>query len=534
MSDFDLVIVGAGAAGGAIARELANSGLRILCLEQGDFPKVNQYPSTGSDWEIIKNTSSHVSPNVRKLSADYPINDAESPISIANFNAVGGSTVLFSGHFPRLHPSDFRVKTLDGVADDWPISYKDLEPYYEKNSTYVAVSGLEGDPAYPQIKHLQPPVPIGKMSEKLATGFNKLQWHWWPSYSAIATKEFNNQNACINLGPCNTGCPQGAKSSSDVTYWTQDVLKKVTLSTNSRVKDVAVDSSGNVTGVNYFDVDGNVVFVSAKRVVLACNGVGTPRLLLNSKSPKHPNGLGNSSGFVGKNLMLHPVGYVEGFFEEHLSSNIGPQGCAIFSQEFYETDESRGFKRGYTMQVLRGPGVLESVQSLVARRKIGWGASHYKDFAELHNHSAHISVIVEDLPEFNNRVELDPHLKDSNGIPAPKIFYELGENSRSMLAHGLQKGRELMLAAGATKTSAFGPVRDTGWHLMGTARMGNDPRNSVVNGWGVSHDCNNLYIADSSVFVTSGGVNPAATIEAFALRVAERILEDSRSNGGLV
>ena len=529
MSDFDLLIVGAGASGGAIAHQLANSGLKILCLEQGDFPSPAEYPSTKSDWEFQKKRSFHISPNVRKLPSDYPINDSNSPISIANFNAVGGSTILFSGHFPRLHPSDFRVKTLDGVAEDWPISYQDLEPYYERNSRFVAVGGLEGDPAYPQIKNLQPPVPLGIMGEQLATGFNKLNWHWWPSYSAIATKEFGHQNSCINLGPCNTGCPQGAKSSADITYWTRDVLKQVKLLTKSRVKEIVVSPEGAVIGANYFNSEGQQIFVSARRVVIACNGVGTPRLLLNSKSSSYPRGLANSSGYVGRNLMLHPVGYVEGFFDKDLASNVGPQGCSIYSHEFYETDAGRGFKRGYTMQVLRGPGVIESVQSLLSRKLIGWGKNHYKDFLKMYNRSAHISIIVEDLPEFNNRVELDPNLKDSNGIPSPKIFYSLGENSKLMLAHGLQKGRELMIAAGASRTSAFGPVRETGWHLMGTARMGDNPSNSVVNGWGISHDCKNLYIADSSVFVTSGGVNPASTIEAFALRVSDRILMDFKN-----
>ena len=531
MFDFDLIIVGAGAAGGAIARKLSNSGLKILCLEQGDFVNPTDFPSTKTNWETFKRSTSHVSPNIRKLQADYPINDSESPIAIANFNAVGGSTILFSGHFPRMHPSDFRVKSIDGVADDWPISYNDLEPYYEKNSEYVAVAGLEGDPAYPQIRNLQPPVPIGKMSEKLADGFNKLNWHWWPSYSAIATKDFNEQNACINLGPCNLGCPQGAKSSSDITYWTKEVRSKVELRTKSRVKEITVNSDGEVNGAIYFDSSGSQIFVSARKVVLACNGVGTPRILLNSKSKNHPTGLANSSGYVGRNLMLHPVGYVEGFFEEDLASKTGPQGCAIYSHEFYESDQSRGFKRGYTMQVLRGPGVLESVQSLVARKAIGWGENHYSEFHKLYNHSAHISIIVEDLPEFRNRVELDSSLKDSNGIPAPKIIYELGENSKAILAHGLNKGREVMKAAGAIKTSAFGPVRETGWHLMGTARMGENPVTSVVNKWGQSHDCKNLYIADSSVFVTSGGVNPAATIQAFALLVADHLIDDFKLEG---
>ena len=175
------------------------------------------------------------------------------------------------------------------------------------------------------------------------------------------------------------------------------------------------------------------------------------------------------------------------------------------------------------MQILRGPGPIETALSGIARREIPWGVDHHRAFARRFGRTIGIGIIVEDLPELHNTVTLDETLVDSNGIPAPKITYKLSENSKKMLVHGLTKGKEVMQASGSSSNSAFGPVRNTGWHLMGTARMGTDPKNSVVNEWGRSHDVNNLFIVDSSIFVTSSGVNPVSTMQALSLYIADTI-----------
>lgn len=523
--DADVLVIGAGASGAAVSWRLASLGFSVLCVEQGDFQLPSEYPSSTSKWELRKLSSHSPFPNVRRGEADYPVNDSDSPISIANFNAVGGSTILYSGHFPRMHPSDFRVKTLDGVAEDWPIAYSDLEPYFELNDRMMGISGLEGDPAYPPISGLLPPVPMGAVGEKLARGYNKLGWHWWPSYAAIATRPHGNRAPCINLGPCNTGCAQSAKSSVDVTYWPIALSLGVQLMTKTRVLKIVTDDDGTAIGVNVRLPDNTQSILNAKRVVLACNGVGTPRLLLNSATRQHPTGLANSSDMVGRNLMLHPLGYVEGLFEEDLQSHMGPQGCCIASHEFYETRLENEFVRGYSMQVLRGPAPLETALSGVLRREINWGETHHDGFDRRFGHIASLATIIEDLPELDNRVTLDPELTDSDGVPAPKVTYRISDNSKKMLSQAIQNGRTLMKEAGAIRTYGFGPVRETGWHLMGTAKMGDDPSNSVVNSNGETHDVPHLYVADSSVFVTSGGVNPTSTLQAVALRIADAIAE---------
>jgi len=317
----------------------------------------------------------------------------------------------------------------------------------------------------------------------------------------------------------------GAKASIDVTYWPLAIKNGVEIRTHSRVSRVAVDDQGAVCGVEYFDPDGVKRSLASKVVVMACNGVGTPRILLNSSSEKFPQGLANSSGLVGKNLMLHPLGYAEGLFDEQLNSHLGPQGCSIYSHEFYETNQENNFFRGSTLHALRGPGPLETAINGISRREIKWGSSFYGDFDKRFGRTANIAVIVEDLPEEHNSVQLSETLKDRNGIPAPKVNYKLSDNSKKILSHGLNSAKKVLEAAGATKIYAFGPVRNTGWHLMGTAKMGEDSNRSVVNSYGQSHDHSNLFIADSSIFVTSGAVNPMSTLQAVALRVADGITD---------
>src|SRR6202050_2344729 len=189
----DVLIIGAGASGAAVAWSLADTKMHILCLDQGGWMSQAEYPSTGRDWEARFYGDYSPSPNIRARPEDYPINDDHSPIKVVNFNAVGGSTVMYTAHYPRLHPSDFRVRTLDGVADDWPIDYATLEPFFAENDRMTGVSGLAGDPAYPAHTPPMPPLPLGKTGARFARALNGLGWHWWPSDSAVATTDYDGR-----------------------------------------------------------------------------------------------------------------------------------------------------------------------------------------------------------------------------------------------------------------------------------------------------------------------------------------------------
>ena len=212
-----------------------------------------------------------------------------------------------------------------------------------------------------------------------------------------------------------------------------------------------------------------------------------------------------------------------------LDSYKGPIGNAIMSHQHYETDESRGFVRGYQMQVVRQSGPLrEALGGFVADR-VPWGAGHHRVFAERFNHQISLGVMGEDLPETINEVALDPDLTDAHGVPAPLVRYRLSDNSRRMLLHGVASARAALEAAGATATTALNPLRPSGWHLLGTCRMGDKPYASVVDGYGRAWDVPNLFLVDGSVFVTSAAVNPTSTIQALALRAADYIKREGRN-----
>ena len=517
-----VLIIGAGASGAAFAWSIADAGMSVLCLEQGPWTNPKDFPSNGMDWEERAMGEWATDPNVRKLPTDYPLNLKDSPITPVMYNAVGGSTILWAAHFPRLKPKDFTVKTDDGVGDDWPIDYDTLDPFFALNDRMMGVSGLAGDPSYPYHEPPLPPLAFGNVGNTLASGFEKLGWHWWPSESAIISRDYEGREACINLGGCVTGCSHGAKASTDITYWPTAQRKGVQVRTGSRVKEITLREDGMADGVLYYDEHGTLQEQKAEMVVLACNGIGTPRLLLNSKSERYPDGLANSSGLVGKNLMFHPYGMVNGVFGEPLSRS-GPSGCALWSHEFIETDRSRGFVRGYSFQAVRGFAPVQTALRGAGRGRLSWGEGHHESYEQLFDHMVSMVLGGEDLPEESNTVTLDPELTDSNGIPAPKISYTLSENSQKMMNHAVEKGQEALKAAGAVDTYGEPQMRNSGWHLLGTARMGYDPVTSVVNEWGRSHDVKNLFVIDGSIFVTAGAVNPTSTIQALALYVADSI-----------
>lgn len=522
---YDVLIIGAGASGLASGWYLSDKGLNVAIFEQGERLSSNSIISLEEGGEIQKTKNLNPNPNIRNANSDYKINCSNSPIDIANFNGIGGSTVLFSAHYPRFHNEDFNVFSLDKVAVDWPIKYKDLRPFYELNEFHTGLSGLEGDPMYPDVKPSMPPVPLGPMGRQLARGFHSLNWHWWPAYSAINTIPYDERPKDTFVRPSNMGDFTGSRGSTENTFLPKAISKGIHIKDKCQVISLIPDETRNlITSIKYINSIGKLCSCRAKVIVIAASGIGTPRLLLSCKSSKYPNGICNSSDQVGRNLMLHPLGYVEGKFSFNLYSNLGPQGCCLLSQEFYNSDANRGFLRGYTFQAIRGPLPIESGINLLNSRQIQLGKNFVNQFLKNYNHTAHLAVITEDLPESHNRVILDSNNTSDEMLSGVRVNYKLSENTKKMLIHGLGNGRKILKKAGAISTSAFGPIRSTGWHTMGTCRMGKDPKNSVVNQDGKTHDFENLFIVDASIFPTSSSVNPAATIQALSLYISEKIV----------
>ncbi|NDK91237.1 GMC family oxidoreductase [Gordonia desulfuricans] len=524
MEHVDVVIVGAGASGGVAAAALASRGFGVVCLEQGHWPDRADYPGQRITYELEARKQWSASPNVRGRVEDYPIDDSESAIAPLMFAGVGGSTVLYAGDWPRLVPSDFRVRSLDGVADDWPISYADLLPFYERTDIAFGASGVGGDPAYPGgAEPPLPPLPIGEIGHKMARAHDELGWHWWPATQAVLSAPYKGRTPCVQFGACMQGCPEGAKASTDLTHWPDAVARGARLLTGARVSRILTNSSGLATGVEYVDPDGRWHSIGADAVILAANAIGTARILLNSSSAQHPDGLANSSGLVGKRLMVHPFANVTGYFADDLESWQGHVGAKITSYQFYETSSDRDFVRGAKWSLAPTGGPLNAAMPTRAGEN-NWGPGHHQHVRRHLGRSISWGIFGEDLPDEANRVTIDARLCDSSGIPAPKLTYAVSENSRRLLDFHIARASESLRAAGATDIATESLMRYSGWHLLGTARMGTDPATSVVDQYGRCHDVPNLHIIDGSVFVTSGGVNPTSTIVALALRSVEHMI----------
>ncbi len=322
---------------------------------------------------------------------------------------------------------------------------------------------------------------------------------------------YDGRAACNHCGPCLIGCINRAKSSTDVTYWPKAIAASVDLRSGCIAQAVVIEA-GRATGVSYRDLDGREHWQPAGHVVVAGNGIGTARLLLAS---------GLDSPALGRNLMYHPAAYLRGMFHEELDGPVGPVGCAIYSHEFYETDARRGFKRGIHLQATRENALL--VQAM--RLQPAWGREGHIKLREEFRHSIVVLVQAEDLPEARNRVSLTSEVA-ADGLPGVRLDYKVSAHSRQSLDFGMARGEEMLRAAGAYRVERLALAPMTGWHLLGTARMGSDPATSVTDGRGRCHDVPNLLVADGSLFTTVGAVNPGSTIGALALKIADDLAGD--------
>jgi choline dehydrogenase-like flavoprotein len=524
----DVLIIGAGAGGGAVAKHISDVGIRVTCLEQGDWVHPLEHPHFHEEWEIERERSWAFEPNKRQLPEDYPTTGNTTPYM---FSGVGGSTLHYAGAWPRFKPIDFRKGTEHGLEGtiDWPIGYEDLAPYYELNDATIGVSRFTGDPGNPdKTPGHAPALPAGKLGLKMAKAFQSLGWHWWPADNAVLSRPLNGRLPCNACGPCLAGCPRGSIASTDVSYWPQAIRNGADLRVNARVERIDT-SNGRATGATYIDrITGERRQVKAGIVVVAANAIGTPRLLLMSAQNGHPDGLANSNGMVGRHLMFHSWSFEDFWFDEPIEDFKGNLPAVLYSQSFYDTSAERDYVNGFSLQVGRANGSAYTAMGTTSGNMSPWGAGHRKHFAE--HFGRHILVYVqgEDLPVASNRVTLDPGVKDSSGLPAPAVHYDLHANDERLIEFGRQRAIEAGQAAGGVtdhSSTGIGGVGGPppGWHIMGTCRMGNTPEDSVTNQWNQTWDVPNLFIADASSLPTSAAVNPTSTVQAVALRCADYI-----------
>ena len=231
------------------ARHLAEAGFKVVCLEQGGWENASDFPGDKLEWELVADAQWSPNPNTRQHPADYPLEVSGSPITPVMYNAVGGSTIHFCAQWVRLRPQDYKLRTLHGIADDWPVSYEEMKPYYERIDQEMQISGMAGDPNYPPgPPPLLPPLPIGPIGRRAAEGMNELNWHWWPAAHAIRSEDVGSLAGCKRTGTCMWGCPAGAKSSTDTTMWPQALAHGAKLVTGARVREITTNGNGLATG----------------------------------------------------------------------------------------------------------------------------------------------------------------------------------------------------------------------------------------------------------------------------------------------
>lgn len=522
----DVLIIGSGATGSLASLVLAKAGLNVICLEQGGWVEPRDHPHDKPDWQWQRRTRWNADVNVRRNADDFPVESDSSQVLM--WNGVGGSTNVYGALWPRYRPSDFRKGVEHGQQPDWPITYEDIAPYYEKADALIGVSGLEGDPAMPaHPPYPTGPLPMGAAARRMADGFDRLGWHWWPVPSGVISSDYDGRPACNGCGIC-TGCPRGSMSKFSLSVWPKALEAGTELRTHARVLRIEKDRSGRATGAVYVDrTTGRQHRVTADVVVLAANGVGTPRLLLASDN------LANSSDQVGRNLLHHTLVGCEIWVDEPLASHTG-YVAALISREFAETDTSRGFVNGFNFNCVTTGGAGEQANGHMSQARAPWGKGHHQWFERHFGRSFGIFGIGDDLPSPDNRVTLSATRRDEDGLPVAELHYRPGENDMKMMRFMLDRLVDI-----AKATDAFdyrlqdymdeqGIYRTPAWHLLGTARMGKSPEMSVVNKYQQCWDVPNLFIIDASVFTTGGVVNPTPTVTALAIRAAEHIRDHFR------
>jgi choline dehydrogenase-like flavoprotein len=521
----DVCIIGSGAGGGVAAKELGEAGFNVVLLEGGlRLDPLRDYVMANMDWEVEGHIRAH---KIFKVPSFIRVTSGnEHKAEAYEAHGVGGSTLKYIAYAVRMRPDDFRTYSLNGVGTDWPISYEELSPYYRKVELELGVSGDADDPWTPLIKpYRNPAFKSSYANQIIQRGCDKLGIRLWPAAMARLSRPFDGRPKCVQCGKCDMGCMTRAKSSVDATFIPKaEATGKVSVRPQSIAKQILLDKRGKAKSVIYMDDSGAEQELKAAIIIVSAGSIQSPRLLLNSKCSLFPDGLANSSGLVGKYFMQHFGFGSAAVFPERIDSYRGFAGGPI-SQDFGFHDERNNYARGYRIDLVSGAGgpvgmALDSGK---------WGPDLKQFMRERFGHIAGINTSGEMIADMRNCVDVDPEIKDQYGMPAARITMDWFENERRMSQEMETKLKEIYDAAGAREI-LFMRHSKTGRssHNVGSCRMGNDPKTSVLNSFCQTHDIPNLFVIDASCFVTIGSTNPSLTIHAIASRASKYLIEEAR------
>ncbi len=548
---YDAIVVGSGATGGWAAKRLAEAGLKVALLEAGRNISPREFtehmPAYKLDYRNMSPEIVRTRPIQKMCYAcmeynyDWFVDDLENPYSTPEdkpftwqrLRIVGGRTLVWGRQSYRLGEQDFKAASHDGYGEDWPISYRDVEPYYDAVEDYVGISGApEGHPALPDSRFL-PPMAMTcgevRLRERVRERFGRTVTI---GRAAVLTRDHRGRAACHYCGPCERGCITLSYFSSPFTT-VADALEtgNCELFTDAVVARVnLVADSNRVQGVTYVHRESHRSFdVSARTVILCAQALESTRILLNSATDGHPDGLGNSSGLLGRYLMDHSVGAAaSGEFGDlpagPLSASDPNRPTGIYIVRFRNLPGEKPhprFIRGYGFQGRALPEFDFEAE--------GFGASFKK---AVHDgvHRIRLTGFGESLPRYDNFVEIDPDLRDAWGIPALRIHMTHGPNEKAIMEDAAVTAAEMLEAAGARNITLNSQLAMPGMaiHEMGTARMGSDPQTSVLNPYNQTHDIPNLFVTDGACFVSSACQNPTLTMMALTVRACDHLIERFR------
>lgn len=534
----DALIIGAGASGATAAKVLTEKGLRVVALERGPWRTKESF---GGD--ELANVNRYnlwpdplLNPRTVRTSAGEP---ARTELFCPVPQMVGGGTVHWQGWLPRFVESDFRFRSLVGDLPgaslaDWPISYDDLEPYYDRVEWAFGVSGQAGANHFESKRsrgYPCPPMPMSRYAEKFHQGAAALGWNSFPTPQAALSQPYDGRPASvISAFAQQHGDPTGTRSSALSVFVPQAVATgRYDLRADCYVREITVDERGRAKGAVYEDSDGIIHEQQADVVILACGAIETARLLLLSPSTRFPNGLANGSDLVGRNVTFHEYSAAVGTFDDPIHAWAGGGYVSASSFQFYEHDDSRGFVGGGHMAAA-GVGIPLPINWTLPDRP-PWGAGAKAVDRQYFDHSMAAAMVVHDMPQHDNRVDLDDTVTDAWGLPVARVTLRPHENDLAMGRFLIDRNAEILEAAGASRVQKVYIQRVTGncSHQHGTTRMGDDPQTSVLDRNCKAHEVDNLFVVDGSSFPTGTGANPTLTIMANAWRVADYIAAGRRS-----
>jgi choline dehydrogenase-like flavoprotein len=509
----DAVVVGSGAAGALVAAKLAAKGKKVVILESGRSVQSS---------DMI---SSDIYARWLHWGGDMAALQLASPATIRTYFSSGSQTGGTAAHhyaaWFRLHEEDFHMKSTFGQGNDWPITYEDLRPYYDRIQEEVGMAGdAKAEVWRPRgAPYPMPGLPAFQAAQILKRGFDKLGLRTAPLPVAINTSEYKGRPTCLYDGWCDAGCPTGALANPQWVYLREAFKYGATLVNNARVTRVLTTADGKrATGVEYVDPKGTAQAQRADLVVLAAL-TQTARIIFNSATSAHPNGLSNRNGMVGKYITVHPTLNVYGLFEEETNPYQGVSIGLMVSQDDYQKDPKKGYLASY--QWLLAPAVKPNgVTGLASSRPDIYGVALDPWMKRAAKHFAYIQMVGEMIARAENRIELSSD-KDEFGLPLSRLTIAFSDNERALHNHASTVGKSIVSAASATEVWTSPLVNQ---HFMGGTIMGNDPSTSVTDSYGMTHEVPNVMIAGNTLFPTSAGVNPTFTTHAITLRAADHVL----------